>query len=150
MFFPPLVCRSDKIRSLVSAKGATLGTEHLFWLHSAFYSVWDVVCLSSWEFGGVPRHPGREKVENCRSSLRFSVPLCPCSGEVLLKQTGHSEDIHRILVVFGYMVFMALYRLYGQSYFSTIFFGYTVISAIWSTLSGQNHGPYIRKPVYLT
>ena len=37
--------------------------------------------------GGMPR----EKVENCRPSLRFSVPLCPVSGEVLLKRTGRYD-----------------------------------------------------------
>ena len=51
-------------------------------------------------------------------------------------------------MVFGYMVFFALFRLYGQSDFSTKFFGYMVISATWSTVSGQNRGPYIRNPVF--
>ena len=31
----------------------------------------------------------------------------------------------------------------GKSDFSTKFFGYMVISAIWSTLPGQNRGPYM-------
>ena len=35
----------------------------------------------------------REKVENCPPSLRFSVTLCPGSGEVLLKWTCHSDDL---------------------------------------------------------
>ena len=54
----------------------------------------------------------------------------------------HMEYIHRVLVIwssniwsfwlyFGYMV-------NSQSDFRTKFFGYMVISAIWSTLSGQN------------
>ena len=51
-----------------------------------------------------------------------------------------SSDIWSFWLYFGYMV-------NGQSDFSTKFFGYMVISAIWSTLSGQNRGPYIRNPV---
>ena len=47
---------------------------------------------------------------------------------------------------------LRIYGLFGfisviWSDFSTTFFGYMVISAIWSTLSGQNRGPYIRNPV---
>ena len=45
-------------------------------------------------------------------------------------------------MVLGYMVFFVLFQLYGQWDFSTEFFGYMVILAIWSTLPGQNHGPY--------
>ena len=53
-----------------------------------------------------------------------------------------SSDIWSFWLYFGYMV-------NGQSDFSTKFFGYMVISAIWLTLLGQNRGPYIRNPVYL-
>ena len=44
--------------------------------------------------------------------------------------------------VFGYMV-----NLF--QYFGYMVFGYMVILAIWSILAGQNHGPYIRNPVYV-
>ena len=53
-----------------------------------------------------------------------------------------SSDIWSFWLYFGYMV-------NGQSDFSTKFFGYMVILAIWSTLPGQNRGPYIRNPVYI-
>ena len=36
----------------------------------------------------------------------------------------------------------------GQSDFSSKFFGYMVISAMWLTLPGQNRGPYILNPVF--
>ena len=51
-----------------------------------------------------------------------------------------SSDIWSFWLYFGYMV-------NSQSDFSTKLFGYIVISTIWSTLSGQNRGPYIRNPV---
>ena len=41
-------------------------------------------------------------------------------------------------MLFEYMIFLALFRLYGQSDFSTKVFGYMVISTILSTLPGQN------------
>ena len=51
-------------------------------------------------------------------------------------------------MLFEYMIFLALFWLYGQSDFSTKVFGYMVISTILSTLPGQNRWPYIRNPVY--
>ena len=66
----------------------------------------------------------------------------------ILKQNSYtgfliicSSDIWSFWLYFSYMV-------NGQSDFSTKFFRYMVILAIWSTLSGQNRGPYIRNPVY--
>ena len=52
-----------------------------------------------------------------------------------------SSDIWSFWLYFGYMV-------NGESDFSTKFFGYMVISATWSTVSGQNRGPSIRNPVF--
>ena len=52
-----------------------------------------------------------------------------------------SSDIWSFWLYFGYMV-------NGQSDFNNKFFGYMIISAIRSTLSWQNRGPYIRNPVY--
>ena len=70
-----------------------------------------------------------------------------------LNEAGNTYEVHRVSVIwssdiwsfwlyFGYMV-------NGRSDFGTKFFGHMVILAIWSTLSGQNRGPYIRNQVYL-
>ena len=62
------------------------------------------------------------------------------------------EEVHQISVTWSTDIWsFGLYFVYmvnGQSDFSTKFFGYMVISAIWSTLPGQNRGPYIRSLVY--
>ena len=52
------------------------------------------------------------------------------------------------LWIYGHFGFISVIMVNGQSDFSTKLFGLMVISAIWSTLSGQNHGLYIRNPVY--
>ena len=48
--------------------------------------------------------------------------------------------------VFGYMVFLATFRLFGHldNIFLILNFGVMVISAKWSILPGQYRGPYIR------
>ena len=63
----------------------------------------------------------------------------------------HSH-IHTVpVIIFGYMVFLAIFRLYGLwKTFSLIWkFGNMVILAKWSILAGQNRGPYIRNRGYV-
>ena len=60
--------------------------------------------------------------------------------------------VHRVSVIlssdiWSFWLYLC-YMVNGQSDFRTKFFGYMVILAIGSTLSGQNRGPYIRNPVY--